>query len=69
MITIIGDKVVYVVDLTTMPKLPITGNGWERVYADALTEAIIRKLITKPGKYAIHVDHMTEHYDVYEVIE
>lgn len=59
----------FVVDLDTMPELPITGaNSKERIYASALTDAIKSGQITKPGKYGISVDKYRNRYDIYEII-
>lgn len=67
----VAGKLVYVVEFDTMPELPITGNGWEQPYAAALTEAIVMKLIKRPGKYAIHIDFETNptRWDVHKIIE
>jgi hypothetical protein len=46
----------YVVDLKTMPQLPITGSGPEKIYAEILTTAIRRGLVKVPGKYGIHIE-------------
>lgn len=46
----------FVVDFDTMPKLPITyANDEEKPYALALAAAITDGVITKPGKYGIHI--------------
>lgn len=54
MLQIVDDKEVYVVDLKTMPELPIT---WEtpeeEPFAKALGAAILTGVITEPGKYGI----------------
>lgn len=67
----VAGKLVYVVDLETMPELPITGQGWEQPYAEALTKALVMKLITKPGKYGIHINFETTpiKWDVHKIIE
>jgi len=47
---------VFVVDLDTMPELPITWNTEEeKPYALALAAAIQQGVITEPGKYGIHI--------------
>ncbi len=55
---------VYVVDFNVMPTLPITGEGEERAYAQALTSAIASGLIAKPGKYGIELT-----YQIYTINE
>jgi hypothetical protein len=71
MLQAVDGKIVYVVDLYTMPELPITGNGWERPYADALTQALVQKVIKEPGKYGISIDFTKTplHWDVFKIIE
>lgn len=74
----IEDRDVYVVDLKNFPPpLPITGEstvlGMEHFYAQALTEAIEHRLITKPGKYGIQIDWSSPvssmSYEIFEIIE
>ncbi len=73
MLQVIEDRLVYVVEFDTMPELPITGEGYERPYAEALTAAIREGLITEPGKYGVHVTDDKENdqviYNVYHVEE
>lgn len=71
MLQIVDGVKVYVVDLKTMPKLPI---AWtkpeEEPYARALQMAIEDGAITKPGKYGIHVHQYQNVVDVtYEVAQ
>lgn len=68
----VAGKLVYVVDLKTMPELPITGRDqFEQAYADALTDAIVRRMVSTPGKYAIEVDWSStpRKWNVYKIIE
>ncbi len=55
----IEGKLLFIVDLLTKPSslLPIHdgGNRVLRPYADALQEAILMGLVTKPGKYGIEM--------------
>jgi len=51
-----GPREVFVVDLATIPELPITwSTRTEEPYAKALAAAIATGVIEKPGKYAIDV--------------
>ena len=62
---------VYVVDLKTMPELPVTGIGEEAIYAEALTTAIQNGDIVEPGKYGIHV-YLTlnvKEYNIFKIVE
>ena len=69
----VDGHIVYVVELETLPMLPVVGTGIEQSYAQALTTAIRDGIITKPGKYAIELDFMrgdgTLPWHVYEVQE
>lgn len=63
---------VYVVDLQDFPpSFPIHDGGIAELtpYAEALTLAITRGTITKPGKYAIHLNARQDYYDIFEVKE
>lgn len=64
---------VYVVDITEPPLtlLPIHDGGerYLRPYADALDAAIRTGVITKPGKYGIYIDHVTNRWEVHLIIE
>lgn len=62
-------KVLYIVDLPKVPDVAVTGLGWEAPYAEALTLAIVKGLINKPGKYGIEVDHTSGTWHAYEVKE
>jgi hypothetical protein len=67
-------KMVYVVDLKTMPTLPIVGTGYEQYYAEALTAALEQGLIKIPGKYGIEIffdGSMVRmmHWNVYRIDE
>ena len=56
---------VYVVDLNTIPELPITWNTPdEEPYAKALEQAIRNGTISEPGKYGIHVHHFDPSADL-----
>lgn len=65
----IQGKPVYVVDLKTMPELPVVGTGFEQHYAEALTQAIHRGIIKEPGKYGIYIDFATDEWEVYKIID
>lgn len=65
----IDGKDVYVVILETMPRLPVRGTGWTRLYAEALTKAIETGVITKPGTYGIVLKEGNTKWDVYELVE
>lgn len=39
------------------------------VYAEALEKAIVQGIITEGGKYAIHIDHATQQWSIFAVIE
>ncbi len=69
MLQTVDAKLVYVVDLKTMPVLPVVGTGVEQKYADALTLALKDGLITKPGKYGIEIDWFTGEWKVYQINE
>jgi hypothetical protein len=70
MLQTVDAKLVYVVDLKTMPVLPIVGTGFEQKYAEALTLALRDGLITEPGKYGIEiVDWYTLEWKVYRIDE
>ncbi len=69
MLQTVQGKPVYVVEFDTMPELPITGIGWEAPYAKGLTEAILTRVITEPGKYGIHVDYETNRWEAHRIIE
>lgn len=49
----IDGKLGYVVEFEELPPLPVTGVGLERPYAEALTDAILNRVITEGGKYFI----------------
>lgn len=49
----IGERFGYVVEFDELPQLPVTGLGYERPYAEALTDAIVTGVITEGGKYFI----------------
>lgn len=55
----LNGRTVYVVEFDSMPELPITGVGVEQKYAEALTQAFLRGLISKPGKYGIWIDFLS----------
>lgn len=65
----VTDKFVYVIDLPDLATvaLPVTGLGYEAPYAEALTHAITRKIITKSGKYGVEVDFPTNKWKIYEI--
>lgn len=64
---------VFVVVFTELPvhSLPIHdgGNRLLRPYADALDTAIRNGVITKPGKYGVHIDHLTNRWNVFAIQE
>lgn len=69
MLQTMNGKQVYIVDFGSMPELPITAEtDEEKPYAAALTGAIQTRVITKPGKYAIHLDK-DDHYEIYAVAD
>lgn len=49
----IDGKLGYVVEFDSLPALPVTGIGYEKPYAEALTDAIQYGVITEGGKYFI----------------
>lgn len=61
---------VFVVDLPSIPQLPITDGGIRslRPYADALELAILQRIIKEPGKYGIEID-TPNHYNIYVIQE
>ena len=74
MLQIIDNDEVYVVDLKTVPELPITWNTpEEEPYARALQGAIERGQISEPGKYAFRIYEFHRsvemQYEVARVIE
>jgi hypothetical protein len=71
MLQYIADQLVYVVDIPepSTLQLPIVGYGFEAPYAQALTLALMRKLISTPGKYGITVDFSNNSYQVWSVAE
>ncbi len=69
MLQTVQGKLMCVVEFDTMPELPITGIGWEAPYAKGLTEAILTRVITEPGKYGIHVDYETNRWEAHRIIE
>lgn len=74
MLQSVDGREVFVVDFDTMPKLPITWDNLnEQPYAEALAKAIQDKVITKPGKYGIHIetsiDPHTSSYTIYTITE
>lgn len=64
---------VYVVEFTDAPvnSLPIHDGGDRmlRPYADALDTAIRNGVITKPGKYGVHIDTDTNRWNVFAINE
>lgn len=57
MLAIIDDLLMYTVAFDVMPQLPVyLGDGWLQPYSEALTDAIARGKIKKPGRYKIWVD-------------
>lgn len=66
----IQGKRVYIADLVELPKLPVHDGGLVELkpYAEALTNAIRDKIITKPGKYAIEVSRDHGYYLIHEVV-
>lgn len=69
MLQIIDKLEVYVVEFDTMPTLPITGEGAEAIYAEALTAAIQNGDIVEPGKYGVHVNADSKVYNVFRIVE
>lgn len=72
MFQILQGKKVFVVDLKTFPpEFPIHDGGEPALtaYAEALSLAITRGTIAKPGKYAIHINDAQDWYDIFEVRE
>ncbi len=69
MIQIVEGIPVYVVDLDTMPELPIVGTGIDQYYAEALTDALRNGVVTKPGKYGIYINWHIDTYQVFEIRE
>lgn len=41
----------------------------ESKYAEALTDAFETGVITKPGKYGIHIDSKTNRWEAFKIIE
>jgi hypothetical protein len=69
MIQLVEGIPVYVVDLKTMPQLPIVGTGIDQYYAEALTLALRDGVVAKPGKYGIYLNWDTKTYQVFEIKE
>lgn len=70
--TVDGVENVYVVDLKTMPRLPITWvRSEEAPYAMALDHVIRTGQITEPGKYGFTLDASAHNltYKVARIIE
>ena len=67
----IGSQIGYVVDFDKMPNLPITGVGIEQPYAEALTDAILKKIVKEPGKYFIVIGYNNTgtYYEIAKIIE
>lgn len=38
-------------------------------YAQVLTAAIISGVITEPGKYGLYIDHKTQNWEAFKIIE
>lgn len=73
--TIAGTEV-FVVDLVTLPELPITwNNADEELYARALDHALRTNVITEPGKYGIELEppksriDRDSHYRIHRITE
>lgn len=70
----VDGKRVYVVDLITMPKLPINSIGSPELQpcAVALTQAIEQKVITEPGRYSIEIvlnEFRELRWNVYKILD
>ena len=69
---------VYVVEFSEVPGYVYSEDGWSAPYAEALTQAIKDRIITKPGKYGIHIyldrprdtrETSSVKYAVYQIVE
>lgn len=71
MFQVIQQKKVYVVDLTERPWGEIHSKDDPELvpYAEALNQALENGLISKPGKYGIHIDLTLNTWSVFEIIE
>jgi hypothetical protein len=71
MLQVIDGTPLYIVDLQKVPRPNVQGAGIEKPYADALNAAIIKGIITKPGKYGIYLDWVDGKvdYTIYAIIE
>lgn len=71
MFQVIDNKIYYIVEFKMIPTSPISDGGDPALtpYSEALTQAIRDGQITKPGKYAISVNHARNRYDIFEVQE
>ena len=67
---IVQDTLVYIVEFEQLPKLPIVANDESEVpYAMALQNAIETGIITKGGKYGIHINPNSMSYMVYAIFD
>ena len=57
----------YVVEFDSLPALPVTGIGYEKPFAEALTDAILNRVITEGGKYFIRLTAQMGDYFRYEI--
>lgn len=75
MLQTVNGREVYVVDLVTMPAVPITwSTAEEEPYAKALDNAIRDRVIRQPGKYGIALEpsadpNLPYNYSVYVITE
>lgn len=71
MLQIVQGRAVYVVDLKTLPALPVVGTGYEQYYAEALTRALLDGVVTEPGKYGIELyyEKGIQKYNIYLIID
>lgn len=76
MLQTINGTEVFVVDIVTMPELPITwSTAEEEPYARSLDHALRTGVITQPGKYGIEREtpksrlDWNSHYTIYRIEE
>lgn len=69
MLQALNGRMVFVVDFAEMPKLPVTGVGFEQKYAEALTLAILQGAIKEPGKYGIFLDFRDNNWKIYSITD
>jgi hypothetical protein len=73
MLQSVDGKLLYIVNLQAIPRLPINSLDDPKLkpYADALTQAIERRIVKEPGQYGIEVymDESREFkWNIYQIL-